>query len=78
MADRIASAAQEQVANAHPGATVKFVLWLNEPIPTEPEVDAIRAMACSRADQSVRVDAIEVSACCLLELARLPLVVMVS
>jgi len=78
MQARIAPSALKKVAEAHSDGLVKFVLWLSEPILTEKEVEAIRAMGCQWAYQSVRVAAVEVPARCLMELAELPSVVKVS
>lgn len=78
MQARIAPSALHKVANAHPDAPVRFVLWLSEPMLTDEEVEAIQAMGCGWAYQSVRVAAVEVPARCLMELAELPSVVKVS
>lgn len=78
MQARIAPSALKKVAEAQPGDRVRFVLWLSEPMLTEPEIKAIQAMGCSWAYQSVRVATVEVPASCLMELAELPSVVKVS
>lgn len=72
MQAKIALSAIEKVEKVQPDDLVRFVLWLNEPMLTEPEVKAIQAMGCSWAYQSVRVAAVEVPARCLVELAELP------
>lgn len=72
MQARITPSALQKVAEAHSDGLVKFVLWLSEPILTEKEVEAIRAMGCQWAYQSVRVASVEVPARCLVELAELP------
>lgn len=78
MQARIAPSAMKKVAKAQPDDLVKFVLWLSEPMLTEPEIEVIQEMGCSWAYQSVRVAAIEVPARCLIELAELPSVERVS
>lgn len=78
MQARIALSALEKAEEAQPDDRVKFVLWLSEPMLTEPEIKAIQAMGCSWAYQSVRVGAVEVPARCLMELAELPSVERIS
>lgn len=78
MQARIALSALEKAEEAQPDDPVKFVLWLSEPMLTDEEVEAIQAMGCRWAYQSVRVAAVEVPAKCLMELAELPSVVKVS
>lgn len=78
MQARITPSALQKVAEAHSDDLVKFVLWLSEPMLTEPEIEAIRSMGCKWAYQSVRVATVEVPARCLMELAALPSVVRIS
>lgn len=69
---RILPSAARKVEEARPDDPVRFVLWLSEPILTEPEIKAIQGMGCRWAYQSVAVAAVEVPARCLLDLAGLP------
>lgn len=75
---RIAPSAMKKAEEAHPDDPVKFVLWLSEPMLTDEEVEAIQAMGCKWAYQSVRVATVEVPARRLLELAELPSVERIS
>jgi|GEM_PF-3678002 len=72
MQAKLASSALKKVEEAQPDDPVRFVLWLSEPMLTEPEIEAIQAMGCKWAYQSVAVAAVEIPARCLLDLAGLP------